>query len=887
MAALNKVNAESTSIVKDINADVVPCSAVSPPLPPIPIPPAASTSVIADTGCTGHFLMLHGPYTNPTPVNPGIQVTLPSGQIIASTHVAQLNIPHLPPSAQICHVFPDLAAGSLLSVGLLTDHGCQALFDHERVTIFRGPQVVLKGRRDPNTRLWTIDMTAPPADTPVYMPTALTASSCSNTFAHTALATMDTVAKRVAFLHAAMFSPAISTWCAAIDAGRFTTWPSLTSAQVRRHAPFSVPMIKGHLDQARANQRSTKPGPPPGFKSFPLPDEEGDLDANPAPGDAPLARSHFIYADCQDVTGQIFTDPTGRFITPSSSGNAYILMVYDYDSNYIHAEPMRSRSGPDILDAYQRAVALLTKRGLRPQLQRLDNEASLALQEYMAEQQIDFQLAPPHVHRRNAAERAIRTFKNHFIAGLCSTDKDFPLHLWDRLLPQALLTLNLLRGSRINPQLSAQAQVHGAFDYNRTPLAPPGIRVLVHEKPATRGTWAPHAVDGWYLGPAMHHYRCYRVWIWETCAERISDTLAWFPTKVSMPSASSTDEALAAAKDLVQALLHPTTAGPVNPLSDSQRHALRELATIFADVNTPPTTNPAATPAEVPRVVPPTVEPLNAPLPRVQEEAGAITYEAQTGNMGKRRRAKKRAKKVAPTTSPTTTPTAEPPPAGPAKPPTSTSQPDTSQWSPAPSAFNDSATNPHRTRARQPTVPQALQASLPTPQANCCDRPTELPPHAFWHAANSVLDPVTGASLTYTQLCLGPEGEEWLRSTANEIGRLAQGVQPHMPEGTNTMFFIPHTSLPPGRQATYLRVVAEEKPLKAEKKRVRFTVGGNRIDYPGNVSTPTADLTTAKILINSVISTPGARFATADISNFYLNNPMEHNLRRTPSHEKG
>jgi hypothetical protein len=96
-----------------------------------------------------------------------------------------------------------------------------------------------------------------------------------------------------------------------------------------------------------------------------------------------------------------------------------------------------------------------------------------------------------------------------------------------------------------------------------------------------------------------------------------------------------------------------------------------------------------------------------------------------------------------------------------------------------------------------------------------------------------------------------------------------------MPEGTNTMFFIPLKALPPGRKATYLRVVAEEKPLKAEKKRVRFKVGGNRIEYPGNVSTPTADLTTAKILINSVISTPGARFATADISNFYFDNPME------------
>jgi hypothetical protein len=63
----------------------------------------------------------------------------------------------------------------------------------------------------------------------------------------------------------------------------------------------------------------------------------------------------------------------------------------------------------------------------------------------MTSEHVDFQLTPPHLHRRNATERAIRTFKNHFIAGLCTTNPDFPLHLWDRLLPQALITLNLLR----------------------------------------------------------------------------------------------------------------------------------------------------------------------------------------------------------------------------------------------------------------------------------------------------------------------------------------------------------------------------------------------------------------------------------------------------------
>ena len=66
---------------------------------------------------------------------------------------------------------------------------------------------------------------------------------------------------------------------------------------------------------------------------------------------------------------------------------------------------------------------------------------------------------PPHIHRRNSAERAIQTFKNHFIAGLASIDPNFPLSNWCRLLPQAELTLNLLRPSRLNPKLSAYAQL--------------------------------------------------------------------------------------------------------------------------------------------------------------------------------------------------------------------------------------------------------------------------------------------------------------------------------------------------------------------------------------------------------------------------------------------
>ena len=80
-------------------------------------------------------------------------------------------------------------------------------------------------------------------------------------------------------------------------------------------------------------------------------------------------------------------------------------------------------------------------------------------------------------------------------------DEDFPMHLWDRTIQQGKATLNMLRGSRINPKLSAYQQLNGRYDYNRTPMAPPGIRVLAHVKSKVRGTWDPTPLTAGMLAP--------------------------------------------------------------------------------------------------------------------------------------------------------------------------------------------------------------------------------------------------------------------------------------------------------------------------------------------------------------------------------------------------
>ena len=820
-----------------------------------------------------------------------------------------LDLPHLPPSARIAHIFPALASGSLLSIGQLCDHGCTATFHTNTVDIALDGATILTGTRSPTTNLWTIDLAQlRPQATPIFL-----SHHQPQHRINALLATDATIARRVAFYHAALFSPALSTWCAALSRGFLTTWPDLTTQQVRRHPPASIPMIKGHLDQQRSNLQSTKrrndkyaynlanAGPPPTPPDDNSATDNALLDDYHPPSTSPAAiRTHHIYTDFADATGQIFTDLTGRFIQPSSQGNSDMLVMYDYDSNYIHVEPMPNKTGPAILAAYKRAHTLFSSRGLKPQLQRLDNEASAALKSFMAEQEVDFQLVPPHVHRRNAAERAIRTFKNHFIAGLCSTDRNFPLHLWDRLLPQALLSLNILRSSRINPKLSAWAQVHGAFDFNRTPLAPPGTRVLVHEPSTVRETWAPHAVEGWYVGPAMQHYRCYTIWADATSAERIANTLTWFPAHVEMPTTSALELATAAAQDLVAALLQPnTTAAPLPPADLVQRAALQQLADIFATLtdtdktatpNTPapiprvepvPTTAPDATtivqpPAPAPRVEPvppnnaPTPTPLEPPTPPPTTTATATptdvvpTYLTATRNPGQRRRQARKAAKAR----------AQLAAATPDKPPTPTFL----------------GTNPHSTRSKS--------GKLPRPRANCVIATADLPPEprlivdtipltftdtrtllyaddtVQTNYAFAVIDPATGATLEYPALLAGPDGPKWEAGTSSELGRLAQGCLPHTTSGSDTMHFIRHTDKPHDRIATYLRIVAALKPNKTEMYRIRFTVGGDRIIYHGKVSTPTADLTTVKAHLNSVISTPGARYLTVDIKDFYLNTPM-------------
>jgi hypothetical protein len=107
------------------------------------------------------------------------------------------------------------------------------------------------------------------------------------------------------------------------------------------------------------------------------------------------------------------------------------------------------------------------------------------------------------------------------------------------------------------------------------------MRIIAHESPSRRRTWAPHGQDGWYIGPALEHYRCYTAYITKTRGNRIVEKVEFFPEKFTLPFPSYQDLDTQAAADLTHALLHQQPACPFCKVGNEQTIALKRLASIF------------------------------------------------------------------------------------------------------------------------------------------------------------------------------------------------------------------------------------------------------------------------------------------------------------------
>lgn len=719
-------------------------------------------------------------------------------------------------------MLPHLTNSSLLSIGQLCDNNCVAIFDKYAVNIYQQAKRILTGTRNLNDGLWDIHL---PSTTKNIISSPSTLSL--NTIIHKNMPK----SQLAAYLHACAFSPTLDTFQKAINNSQFLTWPAIDKINIKKFLTDQTATHMGHLDQERSHLQSTKLPKDIRHDFFPTTSTPSPKQYSVCSKIVPFSPKELSYGDL-----------TGSFPYTSSRGNKYLYVMYDYDSNAILLHPLKTRQASEITSAWQTLHTKLTQHGHKIKNFILDNEFSHDLRQALTKNKINFQLVPPNVHRRNAAERAIRTFKAHFLAGLATCDPDFPITEWDRLLPQAEMTLNMLRTSRCHPKLSAYAYIWGNHDFNKTPLAPPGTRVVIHKKPGVRNTWGFHGERGWYIGPAPNHYRCFTCYVPATAKEVITDTVRFIPKKVIFPHLDINRHLQLAIEKII--FLLETNYQQVNTKLTHHYEILQAFKHIAKIVNQSSTQTHTPILPRVPTHMQhmlSTLRPQRKPnFPRVQLPRVHTSLPHTNTNF----------------TSPVhhflhTR-----------------HRPYTNQQMYAPPHFQPRPT-PNAQQCQPSTFHRPVQAFLHRTPAHFSTGP---PPNAI----NHIYD-VNGKKLPLDKLLMQASTKDiWTKALNNELGRLANGYKKII--GTQTLKFIPKRDIPPNRKITYSNFVCDIRPHKKELYRVRMTVGGDKLEYTNDTASPAATLLDTKVILNSTISDHkkyGSKFCTVDIKDFFLQTMLD------------
>ena len=748
--------------------------------------------------------------------------------------------------ARDVHMLPGVRH-TLLSMNRFAEAGYISIFDEDEVNIYDATNTeitvsrgaILRGWRDASSGLWRIPLIPNPvdedSDTTLMSATpdqALQASQPPPTEDVLNVYEVKTKPELIRYYHAAAGFPTKATWLAAITNSHYASWPGLNAAVAAKYFPESDEMWRGHGRKIQSGLRSTKTA---------ITQEENEVPAGPTKSKTRtiFSRTYDLHDDLQR---KMYTDQTGKFPITSYRGNQYIMVLVELDGNAIMVEPMKKRNSGEMVRAYNVLVSRLKARGLAPKMHILDNECSKEFAAAIEDNGMDYQLVPPHDHRRNIAEKAIQVFKDHFVAVLCGTAEHFPMRLWCRLLRPAEHQLNLLRKSRVVPSVSAFAHLYGQHDYDANPWAPLGTAVEMHIMPAQRRTFAAHTKSGFYIGNSEKHYRCHQVWLPETRATSVAQTVFFKHKYLTQPAITTSDAILRATDTLGEALTGalPTSSATTRAVDhivealtgyaatketevDRQRAQKNHLQSQRVDYDTEPETESESESEEEDEPI----TPLVRPVPPLQVEY-----------------------------------------------PESTTAPSNQQ--PAAISQDDCSPSQNTRAARQRRLLMAMDVAGVTVTARQAAG-RQYPLDFLTSFAGAVLDSDTGDLLEYRHLIKNPKYKEpWHYSMGNEIGRLAQGM-PGRNNGTDTIHFIHRKEVPEDKwkDITNCRIVCNERPQKKEVNRTRLTVDGSRINFDGDVGTPTADLLTVKMLLNSIISTPGARFLGLDLKDFYLNTPMD------------
>ena len=304
----------------------------------------------------------------------GPSAYLPDKSIIQADRKGEIHLhKDLTTTGQTAYSFPNLKNESLISVGQLCDDGCEVIFNKNMVQIKKNNTTILTGSRSAKDKLYDIKLSS-------NEQIKTNATNKINYIIQKDKSKTDLAR----YLHASAFSPSLSTFHHAIKQGNFVTWPGVDTLNFSKLLGTPMATAKGHLDGERKNLQSTK--------------QSTNLDCNfPKQINNKTNNIFATIADTKSIVTQdnkAFMDLTGRFPHRSSRGNQYIVIVYDYDSNAILCEPIKSRQAKDIFTAFTKCEEKITKAS-KPSLYILDNECAADLKRSILKNNQNYELVPP------------------------------------------------------------------------------------------------------------------------------------------------------------------------------------------------------------------------------------------------------------------------------------------------------------------------------------------------------------------------------------------------------------------------------------------------------------------------------------------------------------
>eukprot|EP00804_Cyclotella_cryptica_P006739 CCRYP_015699-RB/>CCRYP_015699-RB protein AED:0.19 eAED:0.21 QI:0/0/0/1/0/0/4/0/602 len=511
-------------------------------------------SAVSDTGATSTVGTLHDPFTHSN-VPSTKTFMLPTGTTTTATTQAHLllNV-HTP--ANTADIVPNLHK-TLLIGSKSDDANYTAVYDKHEVNFYDSDTINIMDARsslaiDAHALASGASHSVPSlpryrVPAPTHIRKHLQASLECNTEHILNIYELPSIAQSIGYLHAAASFPTKSTWLSAIRKGNYSTWPLITVKNVHKHFPQSKETQQGDMRNQRQGTQSTKQTLPQDIPPSPLPKQKD------------------VFIRTYDTHNTLYTDQTGWFPHLSSQGNRYQMLLYHVDS--IWAEPTKNKTEGELILARNRALQHMKACGIQPTRQVLDNEISAAYKMAITNSGMSYQLVPPDDHRRNIAEKAIQTWKDHFIAVISGTDSKFPLHLWCQLLPQMKHQLSLLWQSNAYPHISSHTHLPGHYDYNAHPFVPLSMEALVPDKP-------------------------HRLWTPSSHTTRISATVFFKHKYITNPSVTPADAIISATANLSHLLTTNLTAHHNNKL---QLTDLMEQHTPNTR-NAPPSPHPSTPP---------------------------------------------------------------------------------------------------------------------------------------------------------------------------------------------------------------------------------------------------------------------------------------------------